>query len=83
MTLKGKVLNSSKEERDLVGKDGSKRHTVISHVLMQTQSETGIEIVNVRSYDPEWSLPDIGKDWTTPRIKRYENFDGMIAEVSV
>lgn len=84
MVISGKVLNSSVEERDLTGKDGTKRHAKISHVLLQLKGEGGgLEICNIRSYDATWPLPEQGKDWTTPRIKRYECFDGMIAEVSV
>lgn len=83
MIMKGQVLNSSEETKELVGKDGTKRKSVVKHVLLSTKGDTGVEIVNVRSYDAEWKLPEVGKDWTTPRIRRYENFDGMVAEVSV
>lgn len=82
MTIKGKVLNSSTEERDLTGKDGTKRRAKINHVLLNVPTADGLEIVNIRAYDPEWTLPEVGKDWVTPRVKRYECFDGMIAEVS-
>lgn len=84
MQLKGKVLNASVEERELVGKDGSKRKAKITHVLMQSDDvSNGVEILNVKAYDVEWSLPEIGKSWTTPRVRRYENYDGQIGEVSV
>ena len=84
MKLKGKVLNTSVEERDLVGKDGAKKHARISHVLMQAaDASEGIEILNVKAYDAEWPLPEIGKDWITPRVRRYENYDGQIGDVTV
>lgn len=84
MTITGDVLNSSIEERDLTNKDGVKSHAKISHVLMSTKSDGGgVEIVNLRAYDASWSLPEIGKKWTTPRVRRYECFDGQVADVSV
>lgn len=84
MVLTGDVLNASIEERDMVNKEGVKSHAKISHVLLSVKADNGgIEIVNLRSYDATWLLPEIGKKWTTPRIKRYENFDGQVADVSV
>lgn len=84
MVLTGDVLNASIEERDMVNKEGVKSHAKISHVLLSVKADNGgVEIVNLRSYDATWSLPEIGKKWTTPRVKRYENFDGQVADVSV
>lgn len=84
MVLTGDVLNASVEERDLVNKEGVKSHAKISHVLLSVKADNGgIEIANLRCYDATWSLPELGKRWTTPRIKRYENFDGQVADVSV
>lgn len=84
MTITGNVLNSSIEERDLTNKDGLKSHAKISHVLMSTKADGGgVEIVNLRAYDADWPLPEIGKNWTTPRVRRYECFDGQVADVSV
>lgn len=84
MVLTGDVLNASVEERDMVNKEGVKSHAKISHVLLSVKADNGgIEIVNLRCYDATWSLPELGKRWTTPRIKRYENFDGQVADVSV
>lgn len=84
MVLTGDVLNASVEERDMVNREGVKSHAKISHVLLSVKADNGgIEIVNLRCYDATWSLPELGKKWTTPRIKRYENFDGQVADVSV
>lgn len=84
MVLTGDVLNASMEERDLVNREGVKSHAKISHVLLSAKADNGgIEIVNLRCYDATWPLPELGKKWTTPRIKRYENFDGQVADVSV
>lgn len=82
MTIKGKVLNASVEDRELTNKDGTKRKARIAHVLLNSESPDGVEIVNIRSYDPQWTIPAVGKEWTTPRVRRYECFDGMIAEVT-
>lgn len=84
MVIKGMVMNASEEERELTGKDGTKRRAKVSHVLLSV-GEVGkdFEIVNLRAYDADWKLPAIGKEWTTPRIKRYENFDGNVADVSI
>lgn len=84
MNISGDVLNASIEERDLVNKEGVKNHAKISHVLMSIKGDSGgVEIVNLRAYDADWPLPEIGKKWTTPRVKRYECFDGQVADVSV
>lgn len=84
MVIKGMVMNASEEERELTGKDGSKRRAKISHVLLSV-GEVGkdFEVVNIRSYDAEWKLPVVGKEWTTPRVKRYENFDGNVADALI
>lgn len=84
MKLTGDVLNASIEERDLVNKDGVKSHSKISHVLLTCKGEEGgVEIVNLRAYDAKWDLPKVGTKWTTPRVRRYECFDGQVADVSV
>lgn len=84
MEIKGNVLNSSVEDKELVGKDGVRRTSKISHVLMMVgkPGET-IEIVNLRGYDVPWALPKGGDVWQSPRIKKYENYDGNVAEVMV
>ena len=92
MKLKGDVLNASIEERELVGKDGTKRNAKISHVLLivtnvdkdaDGKPVKSPEVVNLRAYDADWPLPAIGtKDWETPRVRKYENYDGNVAEVS-
>lgn len=80
MCLIGKVLNQTLETRELTNKEGKKENTKVAHVvLMQDDGE----IANVRSYNPEWPLPEKGTKWTTPRVRKYECFDGMIADVSV
>ena len=84
MTITGDVLNASVEEREMTSKDGTKQKAKISHVLLSTKGEgNAVEIVNLRSYDATWTLPEIGKKWTTPRVKKYECFDGQVADVSV
>lgn len=85
MTIKGDVLNASIEERELKEKDGTTRKAKISHVALSVPHPSGgVEIVNLRCYDADWELPKFGtKGWETPRVKRYECFDGMVADVSV
>ena len=84
MQLSGDVLNASVEARELVGKDGVKRTSNISHVLMSLKADNGgVEILNIRAFDATWELPKIGTKWTTPRVKRYECFDGQVADVTV
>lgn len=84
MKIKGQVMNASEEMRELSAKDGTKRMSKVSHVLLSC-GDIGkdFEIVNVRCYDAKWSLPEIGKPWTTPSVRRYENFDGQVADVTV
>lgn len=84
MVLTGDVLNASVETRDLVGKDGVKKTSRISHVLLSFKADNGgVEILNLRAYDAQWELPKLGSKWTTPRVKRYECFDGQVADVTV
>lgn len=84
MTIKGQVINCSVEKRALVGKDGVKRDTTISHVLLMSgQPGKDCEVVNLRSYDENFILPKIGTEFVTPPIKKYENFSGQVAEVMV
>lgn len=84
MKITGQVMNASEEIRELTGKDGAKRQAKVSHVLLSV-GDVGkeFEIVNIRCYDAKWPLPAIGKSWTTPSIRRYENFDGQVADVTV
>lgn len=83
MTLKGTVIDSNIEERDLVGKDGNKKHLVVRRVLLSVKNGAKVEICNCRAYDTAFELPKPGAEWTTPPVRRYECFDGMVAEVSV
>lgn len=84
MKIVGQVMNASEEIRELTGKDGSKRQAKVSHVLLSV-GDVGkeFEIVNIRCYDAKWPLPAVGKSWTTPSVRRYENFDGQVADVTV
>lgn len=84
MKITGKVMNASVEDRELTGKDGTKRMSRVSHVLLSV-GDIGkeFEIVNIRCYDAKWALPEIGKTWTSPSVRRYENFDGQVADVTV
>jgi hypothetical protein len=82
MQIEIKVINTSTEERDFVNKDGTKRHAKIAHVLgeMPCPVTKRPVIVNLRSYNAEWSLPKIGEKWPTPMIRRLESSDGNIYE---
>lgn len=88
MKLSGTVLNCSFEERELVGKDGLKKSHKIGRVLLLAEDDGAKSAVSVRLFDSaDYSdptkLPAVGAKWTTPRVKRYECFDGQIAEVMV
>lgn len=84
MKIKGQVINCSKETKELVGKDGVKRTSVVSHVLMFGKNDDGsTSVFNCRSYDASWELPSIGKEWVTPDIRKYECYDGAVAEVMI
>lgn len=86
MIMTGQVINVSEETREMTSKDGaSKRTAKIKHVLLMCPgSNGGVEVVNLRAYDQDWDLPKIGdKSWSTPRIRKYECYDGNVAEVMV
>lgn len=84
MVIKGTVINALVEEREMTNKEGKKERAKISHVVLSCPVDKDrVEIVNLRSYDAEWTLPKVGTVWETPRIRKYECFDGMVADVSV
>lgn len=83
MIVKGTVLNSSLEQREMTDKNGGKRMSNIAHVLLDCKNGESREVVNIRCYDPSWTLPEIGKVWESPRIKKYENYDGMVGDATV
>lgn len=84
MKVEGIVIESQVEQRELVGKDGVKRNAVITSVVLQGEAKDGKrEILNCRTYEPLGAdLPKHGDKWVTlRRVKKYENYNGMIAEV--
>lgn len=86
MVIKGIVLNALVEEREMTNKEGKKEKAKISHVVLSCKIDNehaNVEIVNIRSYDAEWTIPKLGTEWTTPRVRKYECYDGMVADVSV
>lgn len=88
MKIMGQVLNSSFEERELVGKDGTKKMHKIGRVLLLADDDGAKSVFSVRLFDSaEYyeasKLPAVGTKWTSPRVKKYECFDGQVAEVMV
>lgn len=83
MQFKGIVVNTSSEQREMTDKNGKSRKANIAHVLLDVKDGDSREFVNIRCYDPEWTLPEIGKSWASPRVKKYENYDGMVGDASV
>lgn len=86
MKLKGQVLRASIEERMLVGKDGMKASHKIAHILLISNEGGETNVLNCRTFDnplllTDKDLPKIGAEWTTPPVKKYECFDGQVAEV--
>lgn len=78
MKILGRVLNTSEEERTFKNKDGKERTVRVVHVLLDLND--GI-CANCRGYDvPDFKLPKIGDKFEYP-IKKYECFDGMLAQV--
>lgn len=83
LKLKGKVMNSSEEERELVDKSGMRARHKIGHILLIV-SVGGVQYVaNVRAFDISFELPKVGADWETPPVKTYTCYDGQVAEVTV
>lgn len=86
MKIVGTVINATRENRDLVGKDGVKRTATVSHVIMMSDPDKdgSREVVNARCYTdsgkPIPELPKLGSKWETPPVKKYENYSG-VAEV--
>lgn len=88
MKISGTVLNCSFDERDLVGKDGVKKMHRIGRVLVLADDDGQKSAVSVRLFDhadyfDAAKLPAVGTKWTSPRVKKYECYDGQIAEVIV
>lgn len=88
MKITGTVLNCSFEERDLVGKDGIKKSHKIARILVLAEDDGQKSAVSVRMFDnadfgEASKLPAVGTKWTSPRYKKYECYDGQIAEVMI
>ena len=82
MKIKGKVLNAISERRDLLGKDGVKQSRLVSSIVLLGESEDGIiPVYNCRTYSDDYKLPKIGSDCEILRIKKYECYNGSVAEV--
>lgn len=88
MKIKGQVLNGVVEQRELVGKDGNRAMHTFARVLLLVEEEDGGKCaVNVKMFDnPDYldssKLPAVGKVWVSPRVRKYESYDGQIAEVN-
>lgn len=82
MTIKGKVLISNQEDKELMSREGVRRNSKVAHVVVHAVIDGVPEICNVRCYDFGFDLPKVGADWTTPRVRKYES-DGNVAEVTV
>lgn len=85
MKLHGQVINSYEEIKTFQGRDGSAPRTAkVFHILMMTRPDPKSgevpEVYNIQSYDPSYTLPSIGCDWVTPRIRSIE-CSGDVAEV--
>lgn len=81
MKITGKVLSAKTEERDMVGKDGNKRHLKIHHIVLLSKNDGENEVVSIKSFNDNLQLPKVGEEFTTS-FRKYENNNG-IAEVFV
>lgn len=79
--LKFKVKKASSEVREFLNKDGvtKVKRTVVNIALIDDDGD----FVKVTSFDPSWTVPKEGQEWTLPPVKKLECFDGMIQNVMV
>lgn len=84
MKLEGKVLSAVSEEREMLGKDGVKqKRNVSTIVLIAKVPEDGVTpVYTCRTFDEGFSLPKVGVEYVTPRIKKYECYNGVVADVT-
>lgn len=78
LKFKGKVLKVKEEDLELLSKDGVtkvKRHRVMMSMLVDDG------VMSIKSYDPTFTIPKAGEMFETPEVRKYENFDGLVAEV--
>lgn len=86
MKIRGQIMNASEEMRELVNKDGTKVTKKVYHLLVflkdPDDKNSPVEVLNIRAYDPRFDLPKVGAlNWESPPIKKYECFNGQVAEV--
>lgn len=79
MKIEGKVIKAVDEVRDFVNKQGVKESKRIVKIVMMSNDG---EVINAKSYDDTLKeLPKQGSVFTIESIKKYENYQGMVAEV--
>lgn len=80
LQFKVKVLFAQKEERELPIKDKNgvptqltRRYNFVTIQGLVRDPDLKIDRpVVVKSVDPEWDLPQVGSEFTTPEVRRYE-----------
>lgn len=75
MVIKGKVLNTTVENREIVDKMGQRRQLKINSVLVMCPDE----VVNCKTYDERFELPKAGSEFEC-RVRKYETH-GLTGDV--
>lgn len=79
MKIEGQVVKAVDEVRDFVNKQGVKEAKRIVKIVMMSKDG---EVINAKSYDDTLKdLPKNGSSFVLENIKKYENYQGMVAEV--
>lgn len=79
MNIEGKVIKAVDEVRDFVNKQGVKEAKRIVKIVMMSNDG---EVINAKSYDDTLKeLPKNDATFVLENIKKYENYQGMVAEV--
>lgn len=80
LTIKGKVQKVVDEVREMINKaDGTTKiqRRVVNIALVDKDGD----FYKLTAFDPSWVVPKQGSDWETPEVIKYENFDGMVANI--
>lgn len=79
MKIQGKVINQKTEKRQLLNKQTGKiDERMITHIVLMLEDG---EIVTARTFDAISVIPETGKVYIIPSVKKYENYNGMTSEV--
>lgn len=80
LVIKGKVHKVVDEVREMIDKKDGVSKIQRRIVNIAVVDDDG-DFVKITAFDPSWAVPKEGAIWTSPEVVRYENMDGLCANV--